>query len=59
MLIVYMFHFASVWMLGNLPEGEISEQNKMVINSITSMIDRGFFLLFFPQQLGAIAKMLI
>jgi len=42
-----MFHFASIWMFGNLPEGEILEQNKMVINSITSIVDsRGFFFCF-------------
>lgn len=55
-----MFHFASIWMFGNLPEGEILEQNKMVVNIITSMVDsRVFFLLFFPQKLGAITKMFI
>lgn len=31
-------------MLGNLPDVEISEHNKLIINNITSMVDNRFFL---------------
>lgn len=46
-------------MLGNLPEVEISELNKVIINIITSMVDKRVFSSVFPQESETIAKMLI
>ena len=48
---LHVFHFACIWMLGNLPEVEISEQNKATTNTITSTVDnKGFFLSFSPKK---------
>lgn len=50
MLLVYMC-FICIWTLGNLPEVDISEQNKAITNTITSIVDnRVFFLSFFPKN---------
>ena len=57
MPIVYVLHFASSWMFGKLPEGEISGKKK-VIYSITGMVDSRGFSFVFPQKLSAIPKCL-
>lgn len=47
---LHVFHFACIWMLGNLPEVEISEQNKATTNTITSTVDNKVFSFHFPPR---------
>lgn len=56
---LHVFHFASIWMLGNLPKVEISEQTKGIINNIQIWLIIGVFSFVFLQESGTKAKMLI
>lgn len=47
---LHVFHFARIWMLGNLPEVEISEQNKATTNTITTAVDNKGFSFHFPPR---------